>query len=98
MQTPNQMSFDKKYPALLNQKQVLLQQNNAKPHTARQTQKKIKNLESIKLFLDTANSTDLALFYYHLLRYMTHFLHDRKFFAFNSKDWYRSRIKQLVDR
>jgi hypothetical protein len=38
-----------KYPALVNQKCVLLQQDNARPHTAKKTLQKIEELEGIEL-------------------------------------------------
>ena len=36
-----------KYPALVNRKRVILQQDNASPHIARRTKEKIRELESI---------------------------------------------------
>jgi hypothetical protein len=37
-----------KYPALLNRKRMLLQQDNARPHTAKKTLQKIEELEDIE--------------------------------------------------
>jgi hypothetical protein len=48
-----------KYPALVNRKRVLLQQDNARPHTAKKTLQKIKDLEGIKLLPHPALSPDL---------------------------------------
>lgn len=100
-----------KYPALINRKRVILQRDNAKPHTARRTQEKIKNLEAIELLPHPAYSPDLAPSDYHLFRSMAHFLRgrsfnnlgevengSREFFASKNKDWYCSGIKQLAHR
>ena len=38
-----------KYPSLTKSQKVLLQQDNAKPHTANRTAKKIEELEGIEL-------------------------------------------------
>jgi hypothetical protein len=38
-----------KYPELVNRKRVLLQQDNAGPHTAKKTLQKIEELEGIEL-------------------------------------------------
>jgi histone-lysine N-methyltransferase SETMAR len=38
-----------KYPALVNRKRVLLQQDNARPHTAKKILKKLEELEGIEL-------------------------------------------------
>ena len=104
-------ALGEKYPALINRKRVLLQQDNAKPHTARKTKEKIKNLEAIELLPHPAYSPDLAPSDYHLFRSMAHFLHGRsfnnvaevengchEFFASKNKHWYRSGIAQLADR
>jgi hypothetical protein len=39
----------KKYPALVNRKHMLLQQENARPHTAKKTPQKIEELEGTEL-------------------------------------------------
>jgi hypothetical protein len=41
--------FLEKYPALVNRKRVLLQQDNARPHTAKKTLQKIEELEGMEL-------------------------------------------------
>jgi histone-lysine N-methyltransferase SETMAR len=40
-----------KYPALVNRKRVLLQQDNARPHTAKKTLQKIEELPLLVLIL-----------------------------------------------
>jgi histone-lysine N-methyltransferase SETMAR len=100
-----------KYPALVNRKRVILQQDNAKPHTARQTKEKIKELDSIELLPHPAYSPDLAPSDYHLFRSMAHFLRGRsfnnlvdvergcrEFFASKDKEWYKRGIEQLGER
>ena len=56
----------KKFSALINRKHVLLQQDNAKPHTARQTKKKVKELDAIELLPHPAYSQNLSPSDYHL--------------------------------
>ncbi|CAD5233672.1 unnamed protein product [Bursaphelenchus xylophilus] len=100
-----------KCPALINRKCVLLQQDNAKPHTAKQTKENIKTLDAIELFPHPAYNPDLAPSDFHLFRSMAHFLRGRsfndlddvengcrEFFASKNKEWYRSAIAQLADR
>jgi hypothetical protein len=48
-----------KYPALVNRKCMLLQQDNARPHTAKKTLQKIEELEGIELLSHPAFSPDL---------------------------------------
>jgi histone-lysine N-methyltransferase SETMAR len=48
-----------KYPALVNRKRVLLQQDNASPHTAKKTLQKLEELEGIELLPHPAFSPDL---------------------------------------
>ncbi len=104
-------ALGEKYPALINRKRVLLQQDNAKPHTAKQTKEKIKNLDAFELLPHPAYSPDLAPSDYHLFRSKAHFLRGRsfnnlaevenwchQFFASKNKDWYRSGIAQLSHR
>jgi hypothetical protein len=47
-----------KYPALVNRKHTLLQQDNARPHTAKKTLQKIEELEAIELLPHPAFSPD----------------------------------------
>jgi [histone H3]-lysine36 N-dimethyltransferase SETMAR len=72
-------ALGERYPALVNGKRVLLQQNNALPHTAHLTQEKIEDLEGIELLPHPAYSQDLAPTHYHLFRSMAHFLRGRQF-------------------
>jgi hypothetical protein len=48
-----------KYPVLVNQERVLLQQDNTRPHTAKKTLQKIEELEDIELLPHPAFSPDL---------------------------------------
>ena len=104
-------ALSEKYPALVNRKRVLLQQDNAKPHTAKQTMEKIKELKAIELLPHPAYSPDLAPSDYHLFRSMAHFLRGRtfnnlddvkngcgEFFASKDKEWYRRGIEELSNR
>lgn len=91
-----------RYPALVNRKRVLLQQDNARPHTAQTTQDKITELQGVELLPHPAYSPDLAPSDYHLFRSMAHFLRGRhfanyeqveeacqEFFASKDPAWYR---------
>lgn len=104
-------ALSQKYPALVNRKRVLLQQDNAKPHTARRTKEKIQELDAIELLPHPAYSPDLAPSDYHLFRSMAHFLRGRhftnlddvengcrQFFAGKNSEWYKRGIEQLADR
>jgi histone-lysine N-methyltransferase SETMAR len=68
-----------KYPALLNRKRVLLQQDNACPHTAKKTLQKIEELEDIELLPHPAFIPDLEPSDYYLFRCMARFLHGKMF-------------------
>jgi histone-lysine N-methyltransferase SETMAR len=68
-----------KYPALVNQKRALLQQDNARPHTAKKTLQKIEELVGIKLLPHPAFSPDLEPSDYHLFCSMAQFLRGKKF-------------------
>jgi histone-lysine N-methyltransferase SETMAR len=59
---------------LANRKRVLLQQDNASPHTARKTKETLRELDDIKLLLHPAYSLDLAPSDFHLFWAMAHFL------------------------
>lgn len=104
-------ALGERYPALVNRKRVLLQQDNARPHTAHITQEKIEELEGIELLPHPAYSPDLAPSDYHLFRSMAHFLRGRRFdndqqveeacrefFASKEQAWYRRGIEQLAER
>jgi histone-lysine N-methyltransferase SETMAR len=68
-----------KYPALVNRKRVLLQQDNARPHTAKKTPQKIEELEGIELLQHPAFSPDLEPSDYYLIRSMAQFPRGKKF-------------------
>lgn len=100
-----------RYPALVNRKRVILQQDNASPHTANTTKEKIRELNSIELLPHPAYSPDLAPSDFHLFRSMAHFLRGRsfanleevengcrEFFASKDKGWYRRGIQLLAER
>jgi len=60
------VKLSRKYPTWVNRKRLLLQQDNAKPHTTRRTKEKIKELEEIELLPHPAYRPDIVPFYYHL--------------------------------
>jgi histone-lysine N-methyltransferase SETMAR len=63
-----------KYPALVNRKRVLLQQDNARSHTAKKTLQKIEELEGIELLPHPAFSPDLEPSDYYLFHSVAQFL------------------------
>jgi hypothetical protein len=63
-----------KYPALVNRKPVLLQQDKAHPHMAKKTLQKIHELEDTELLLHPDFSLDLEPSDYYLFRSMAQFL------------------------
>jgi histone-lysine N-methyltransferase SETMAR len=63
----------------VNRKRVLLQQDNARPHTTKKTIQKIEELEGIELLPHPAFSPDLELSDYYLFRSMTQFLRGKMF-------------------
>jgi histone-lysine N-methyltransferase SETMAR len=58
---------------------VLLQQDNARPHTAKKTLQKIEEVEGIELLPHPAFSPDLKPSDYYLFRSMAQFLRGKKF-------------------
>ena len=68
-----------RYPASVNLNRVLLQQNNAKPQTARSTLTNIQELGGMELLPHPAYSPDLESSNYHLFQPMAHFLCGRNF-------------------
>jgi histone-lysine N-methyltransferase SETMAR len=68
-----------KYPAPVNRKRVLLQQDNVRPNTAKRTLQKIEELEGIELLLHPAFSPDLEPSDYYLVRSMAQFLRGKMF-------------------
>jgi histone-lysine N-methyltransferase SETMAR len=103
--------LSRKYPALVNRRQVLLQQDNASPHTARKTKERLRELDATELLPRSAYSPDLAPSDFHLFRAMTRFLRGRSFktiedvemvcresFASKDKAWYRRGIELYAER
>jgi histone-lysine N-methyltransferase SETMAR len=101
----------RRYPALVNRKRVLLQQDNAPAHRARLTQAKIQELGAVEVLPHPAYSPDIAPSDYGLFRSMATFLRGRRFETFDeveaacreffvskSKDWYRQQIGLLAER
>ena len=100
-----------RYPALVNRRRLLLQHDNARPHTSRTTRRAIQELGCIQVLPHPAYSPDLAPSDYHMFRSMSHFLRGRRFetldgvengikefFASKSPDWYRSGIEDFARR
>jgi hypothetical protein len=95
-----------KDPALVNQKHVLLRQDNAHAHTAKKTLQKIEELEDIELLPHPVFSPELELSDYYLFRSMAQFLRGKKFqsvvdvevaveefFASKVKEWFYQEFK-----
>jgi histone-lysine N-methyltransferase SETMAR len=100
-----------KYPALVNRKHVLLQQDNARPHTAKKTLQKIEELDGIELLPHPAFSPDLEPSDYYLFRSMAQFLRGKRFqsvadmefaveeiFASKDKKWFYQAFKELAEK
>jgi histone-lysine N-methyltransferase SETMAR len=100
-----------KYPALVNRKRVLFQQDNARPHTAKKTLQKIEELKGIELLPQPACSPDLAPSDYHLFYSMVLFLRGKKFqsvadveveveelFSSKYKEWFYQAFKELAEK
>jgi histone-lysine N-methyltransferase SETMAR len=68
-----------KYPALVYQKRMLLQHDNAPPHTATKTLQIIEELEGIKLLPHPTFNPDLEQSDYYVFRSMARFLRGKKF-------------------
>jgi hypothetical protein len=90
---------------------VLLQQDNARPHTAKKTLHKIEELEDIELLLHPAFSPYLEPSDYYLFRSMAQFLRGKKFqsladvevaveefFASKDKEWFYQAFKELAEK
>lgn len=100
-----------KYPHLINRKRVLLQADNAKPHTSRKSMETLKSIDGIELLPHPPYSPDVAASDFHLFRSIAHFLRGRRFentedlqnnlqLFFDSKpsDWYKSGIQKIAKR
>jgi histone-lysine N-methyltransferase SETMAR len=73
-----QQKLSDKRPALINRKGVILQHDNARPHAARITQEKIKEL-GWEVLPHPPYSPDIAPSDYHLFRSLEHSLAGKKF-------------------
>lgn len=104
-------ALQERYPRMIRQNRILLQQDNATPHTSRIAKQKLDELEGIEVLPHPPYSPGLAPSDYHLFRSMAHFLRGRRFNNlnevrggiqefFNSKDrdFYQRGIEQLADR
>ena len=100
-----------KYPTLVYRGKILLQHDNAKPHTSRKTKEKISKLDGIKLMPHPAYSPDLAPSDYHTFRSIATFFKGKQFadvgdvengchdfFSSKPKTWYRHDIEDLARR
>jgi histone-lysine N-methyltransferase SETMAR len=100
-----------KYPALVNRKRVVLQQDNALPHTAKKSLQKIEELEGIELLPHPAFNPDLEPSDYYLFCSMAQFLRGNKFqsladaeiaigefFASKDKEWFYQAFKELAEK
>lgn len=100
----------KQYPAVVNRSQVLFLQDNARPHTARLSQQKMKQL-GWEVLPHPAYSPDLAPSDYYLFRSLERFLRGRQFTEvahveaafreyYKSKDlaFYKRGIESLAER
>lgn len=105
-----QSKLIEKRPALINRRGVILQHDNARPHTARITQEKIKEL-GWEVLLHPPYSPDIAPSDYHLFRSLEHSLRNKTFnsatdderhlqsyFASRPADFYRNGIENLRSR
>ena len=99
-----------KRPALVNRKGVILQQDNARPHSARMTQEKIRQL-GWEVLPHPSYSPDMAPSDYHLFHSLEQNLRDRTFrnmddfnssltafFASKDKKIFRNGINKLEKR
>ena len=72
-----------KYLALINRKRVLMQQDNAKPHTSWKTKDKLEEVDSFEVLPHPAYSPDYAPSDYSLFCSMQHFLKGLRFDSFD---------------
>ena len=99
-----------KRPALVNRRKIMFHQDNARPHTAKMTQMKIKGL-GWEIVPHPPYSPDIAPSDFHLFRSLQHFLggkrfHDiaaveialSEFFDSKKPSFYEEGIKKLAQR
>jgi histone-lysine N-methyltransferase SETMAR len=100
-----------KYPALVNLKRVLLQEENARPRTAKKTLQDIEELEGIELLPHPAFTPNLQPSDYYLFRSMTQFLRGKRFqsvadvevaveefLSSKAKEWFYQAFKELAEK
>jgi hypothetical protein len=100
-----------KYPALVNRKRLLLQEDDARPYTAKKSLQKIEELEGIGLPPHRAFSPDFVPSDYYLFRSMAQFLRGKKFqsvadmevvveeiFPSKDKEWFYQAFKELAEK
>ena len=100
-----------RYPALVKWNRILLQEDNARPHTPQTNMTKIQEFAGIKLLLHPAYRSDLAPSDYHLFQCMAHLWWGRnfknieavevdlaEFFASKTRDWYCREIINLAEK
>jgi histone-lysine N-methyltransferase SETMAR len=98
--------LSRKYPAFVNRRRVLLQQDDASPHAARKTKETLQELDAIELLPHPAYSPNLAPSDFHLLRAMALLLggcsfktiKDVKMGCREKKAWYGRGIERLAER
>lgn len=88
-----QDALRRRRPALVNRKGVILLHDNARPHTAKKTREKIRELEW-EVLPHPPYSPDMAPSDYHLFRALTRFLEGRKF---RDEDEVKMTIGQFFD-
>jgi [histone H3]-lysine36 N-dimethyltransferase SETMAR len=99
-----------KRPQLIESNRIILQHDNARPHTAKVTRNKIREL-GWEILPHPSYSPDLAPSDYHLFRSLEHFLRkktftsDREletsllaFFESKPREFYKDGIEKLVER
>lgn len=105
-----QVALLEQYPALVNRSQVLYLHDNAKPHTAEKTQKKIKQL-GWEVLAHPPYSPDISPSDFHLFKSMEHFLRGKQFteleevkaalqeyFASKNESFFKKGIQSLAEK
>ena len=73
------IKLKQKYPALINQKRVLMQQDNAKPQTSRKIKDKFKELDGVEVLPHPAYNPGCAPLDCCFFHSMQHFLKGHRF-------------------